>query len=97
MTYYPLSLACSIEDKLNEQLQRLSEKEKELMILLAKENAPVFLKNLLNNLSFSPSDLLNIIDSLKRRIMLELKPQNQETILLINPILKAMLSKHVYS
>ncbi len=91
LAYSPLSLACSIEDKLNEQLQRLSETEKELMILLAKENDPVFLRNLLNNLSFSPSELLNIIDSLKRRIMLELTTQNQETILLINPVLKAML------
>jgi hypothetical protein len=91
LTYYPLSLACSIEDKLNEQLQRLSKTEKELMIFLAKENDPVFLSHLLNKLSFSPSELLNIIDSLKRRILLELKPHSQETILLINPLLKSML------
>ena len=63
----------------------------ECRVFLAKENDPVFLRNLLNNLSFSPSELLNIIDSLKRRIMLELKPHSQETILLINPVLKAML------
>lgn len=92
LAYSPLTLADSLKDKLDEQFQRLAELEKEVMAILAKDNSPISLGHLFNRLSVSPSELLNVIDSLKRRILLELKQQNQETILLVNPVLKAMIS-----
>jgi hypothetical protein len=92
LAYSPLTLADSLKDKLDRQFQRLAELEKKVITLIVKESSPISLRHLSNNLSVSPSELLNIIDSLKRRILLELKQQNQETILLVNPVLKAMIS-----
>ena len=84
----PLTLTESLKNTFDEQLQRLTQREKELIFLIAQENTPIELTKLLDKQSASISDLLIVIDSLKRRNLLELKTENKDTILFINPLLK---------
>ncbi|MGB5770494.1 MAG: NB-ARC domain-containing protein [Crocosphaera sp.] len=87
----PLTLTGSIKDIFDETFQRLTQKEKELICLIAQENDPIDLTKLFNKQSTSISDLLMVIDSLKRRNLLEFKTENKETILFINSLLKEYL------
>ncbi len=56
---------------LQEQWKRLSETEKQVMCLLAKESQPINLAKLLENGTMLPSDLPNVTQSLLRRCLIE--------------------------
>ncbi|WP_449419378.1 hypothetical protein [Phormidium nigroviride] len=73
-----------LKDVLQQQFNRLSEIEKQVMFLLAKENPPVNLAKLLENSIITSSDLLNALQSLSRRCFIE-KPDNLYS---LSPILK---------
>ncbi|CBN58878.1 putative ATPase [Kamptonema sp. PCC 6506] len=73
-----------LKDVLQQQFNRLSEIEKQVMFLLARENEPVNLAKLLENSMISPSDLINAVQSLSRRCFIE-KPENLYT---LSPILR---------
>jgi len=60
-----------LKDVLEEQCDRISELEKQVMSLLAKENVPVNLAKLLENGRMRSSDLLNALQSLSRRCLIE--------------------------
>ncbi|WP_226572933.1 NB-ARC domain-containing protein [Microseira wollei] len=60
-----------LKDVLQEQCDRLSEIEKQVLSLLAKESSPVNLAKLLENGTMSASDLLNALQSLSRRCLIE--------------------------
>ncbi|MBD2181519.1 AAA family ATPase [Planktothrix sp. FACHB-1355] len=60
-----------LKDVLEQQLSRLSEIEKQFLSLLAKESDGVTLAKLLENGSIPPSDLLNALQSLSRRCLIE--------------------------
>ncbi|MCL1473583.1 NB-ARC domain-containing protein [Argonema antarcticum] len=60
-----------LKDVLEEQCDRISELEKQVMSLLAKENAPVNLAKLLENGRMRSSDLINALQSLSRRCLIE--------------------------
>ncbi|MGD1713644.1 NB-ARC domain-containing protein [Dapis sp. BLCC M172] len=89
----PLILTESLKNIFDKKFQRLTQSEKELIFLIAQESNPIYLTKLLDKQSVSIPDLLMVIDSLKRRILLELKPKNQETILFINPLLKEYINQ----
>jgi hypothetical protein len=59
-----------LKDVLQQQYDRTSELEKQVMSLLATENQPVNFANLLQNGQISSSDLLNALQSLSRRCWL---------------------------
>lgn len=88
----PLILTESLKNRFDEEYQRLTQSEKELIVLIAQENDPIELTKLLNKQSASISDLLIVIDSLKRRNLVELKTENKETTLFINPLLKEYIN-----
>jgi NB-ARC domain len=73
-----------LKDVLQQQYDRTSELEKQVMSLLAKENQPVNLAKLLQNGQISSSDLLNALQSLSRRCLIE-KLENFYT---LPPVLK---------
>jgi AAA+ ATPase superfamily predicted ATPase len=73
-----------LKDVLQQQFDRTSELEKQVMSLLATENQPVNFANLLQNGQVSSSDLLNALQSLSRRCLLE-KLENFYT---LSPVLK---------
>ena len=73
-----------LKDVLHEQFDRTSELEKQVMSLLATENQPVNFAKLLQNGQISSSDLLNALQSLSRRCLIE-KLENFYT---LPPVLK---------
>jgi hypothetical protein len=73
-----------LKDVLQQQYDRTSELEKQVMSLLATENQPVNVANLLQNGQISSSDLLNALQSLSRRCSIE----KQENLYTLPPVLK---------
>ena len=60
-----------LKDVLQQQCDRLSEIEKQVLSLLAKESEPITLAKLLENGTMPSSDLLNALQSLSRRCLIE--------------------------
>jgi hypothetical protein len=60
-----------LKDVLQQQCDRLSEIEKKVISLLAKQNEPVNLAKLIENGTIPASDLLNALQSLSRRCLIE--------------------------
>jgi hypothetical protein len=73
-----------LKDVLDEQFDRTSELEKQVLSLLATENQPVNLAKLLQNGQISSSDLLNALQSLSRRCLIE----KQGSLYTLSPVLK---------
>ncbi|GET40616.1 NB-ARC domain-containing protein [Microseira wollei] len=60
-----------LKDVLEEQCDRLSQIEKQVLSLLAKETQPVTLAKLLENGTITSSELINALQSLSRRCLIE--------------------------
>ncbi|MEG3908307.1 NB-ARC domain-containing protein [Microcoleus sp. w2-18bC1] len=73
-----------LKDVLHEQYDRTSELEKQVMSLLATENQPVNVAKLLQNGQISSSDLLNALQSLSRRCLIE----KEASLYTLSPVLK---------
>ena len=73
-----------LKDVLQQQFDRTSELEKQVMSLLATENQPVNFAKLLQNRQILSSDLLNALQSLSRRCWIE----KQESLYTLSPVLK---------
>ncbi|MDQ2099885.1 MAG: NB-ARC domain-containing protein [Tychonema bourrellyi B0820] len=73
-----------LKDVLDEHFDRTSELEKQVLSLLATENHPVNFAKLLQNRQISSSDLLNALQSLSRRCLIE----KQESLYTLSPVLK---------
>ncbi|MEG4320414.1 MULTISPECIES: ATP-binding protein [unclassified Microcoleus] len=73
-----------LKDVLQQQYDRTSELEKQVMSLLAAENQPVNLANLLEKAQISSSDLLNALQSLSRRCLIE----KEGSFYSLSPVLK---------
>ena len=69
----------NLKDVLQQQYDRTSELEKQVMSLLARENQPVNVAKLLQNGQISSSNLLNALQSLSRRCLIE-KPESLYTL-----------------
>lgn len=66
-----LLLPEDVKDSLQQQCDRLSEIEKQVLSLLAKESYPVNLVKLLENSKINSSDLINALQSLLKRCLIE--------------------------
>jgi len=78
-----------LKDVLQQQYDRTSELEKQVMSLLATENQPVNVANLLQNRQISSSNLLNALQSLSRRCWIE----KQENFYTLPPVLKQYIKE----
>ncbi|MFB2974408.1 NB-ARC domain-containing protein [Aerosakkonema sp. BLCC-F183] len=78
-----------LKDVLEEQCDRLSEIEKQVISLLAKENGAVNLGKLLENGRIPPSDLLNALQSLSRRCLVE----QQANLYSLSPVLRQYIKE----
>ncbi|MBE9130125.1 MULTISPECIES: NB-ARC domain-containing protein [unclassified Coleofasciculus] len=77
---------------LNEQVQRLSSLEKEILYWFAIENQPISLSELRGDMQFSvssSSQLIPALESLKRRSLLEKEPSSEgnETVFTVQPVI----------
>ncbi|MEG4457722.1 NB-ARC domain-containing protein [Microcoleus sp. N9_A1] len=77
-------LPSDLKDVLQQQFDRTSELEKQVMSLLARENQSVNLAKLLEKGQISSSDLLNALQSLSRRCFIE----KQESLYTLPPVLR---------
>jgi hypothetical protein len=73
-----------LKDVLQQQYDRTSELEKQVLSLLATENQPVNFAKLLQNGQISSSDLLNALQSLSRRCWIE----KEASLYTLSPVLK---------
>ncbi|MEG4352736.1 NB-ARC domain-containing protein [Microcoleus sp. LAD1_D3] len=73
-----------LKDVLQQQFDRLSELEKQVISLLAKEIQPIHRAKLLENEIIPASDLLNALQSLSRRCLIE----QQANFYTISPVLR---------
>ncbi|MEG4632229.1 NB-ARC domain-containing protein [Microcoleus sp. AR_TQ3_B6] len=73
-----------VKDVLQQQFDRLSELEKQVISLLAKESQPINRAKLLENEIIPASDLLNALQSLSRRCLIE----QQANFYTISPVLR---------
>jgi hypothetical protein len=73
-----------LKDVLQQQFDRLSELEKQVICLLAKESQPIDRAKLLENDIIPASDLLNALQSLSRRCLIE----QQANFYTISPVLR---------
>ena len=81
-------LSESLVIELNKTFQRITQKEKAIIIQLAQANKPVTLHQIDKILELSTSDLLNAIQSLKRRLLLDIKQEDKTTYFSLNLVWK---------
>ena len=82
-----------LKDNLQQQCDRLSQAEKYTLSLLATKNQPISLAKLLETTETSPSDLLNILQSLYRRSLIE----KQENLYSLPSILKEYYTENKFT
>lgn len=84
-----------IEYLLYQQFNRLSELEKDLIYWLAINGSPVSLSQLQKNISsqVSISELLNLMESLGRRCLIEKNWENSDTMFALQPLLLRYVTK----
>ena len=78
-----------LKDVLQQQFDRTSELEKQILSLLATENQPVNFAKLLQNGQILSSDLLNALQSLSRRCWIE----KEATLYTLPPVLKQYIKE----
>lgn len=81
-------LSESLQAQLDQQFQRLTQPEQAVIIQLAKETEPVALPQIFKTVQLSTSDLLNAMQSLGMRLLLDAKEQGKTTFFSLNPVLK---------
>ncbi len=81
-------LSESLQAELDQQFQRLTQQELAIMIQLANENEPIALPQILQAMPLSPSNLLNGMESLGNRLLLDAKGNGKTTFFSLNTVLK---------
>ncbi|MBD1809586.1 AAA family ATPase [Microcoleus sp. FACHB-SPT15] len=79
-----------LKDVLQQQCDRLSEIEKQVISLLAKESEPVNLAKLIEKGTMPASDLLNALQSLSRRCLIEQKESFYDLPLVLKQYIKGL-------
>ncbi|NET45651.1 ATP-binding protein [Okeania sp. SIO2B3] len=81
-------LSESLVAELDKNFQRITQNEQTIIIQLAQENQPATLHQIDKTLELSTSDLLNSIQSLKRRLLLDIKQEDKTTYFSLNSVWK---------
>jgi energy-coupling factor transporter ATP-binding protein EcfA2 len=82
-----------LKDILQQQFERLSEIEKQVISLLAKESEPVNLAKLIKNGTMPASDLVNALQSLSRRCLLEQQGSFYDLPLVLRQYIKGLYNE----
>ena len=85
-----LLLPEDLKDVLQQQCDRISEIEKQVISSLAKENEPVNLAKFIENGTMPASDLLNALQSLSRRGLIEQQGSFYELPLVVKQYIKGL-------
>ncbi len=84
-----------LEPGLKSHLERLSESEKTVINWLANEDQPVNIAQKPANLELSKPELLQAIQSLIRRNLIEKVEEGGRSLFLLNPVFKAYIQFHI--
>ncbi len=80
-----------LESLLEQQCDRLFDSEKQVISWLASEVEPVEISKISANLELSPSALLQAVQSLRRRLLIEKVKQGTQTLFTLQPVLMEYL------
>jgi hypothetical protein len=94
LKYNPLLLCEELKAILNQQFDRLSDLEKEVMSCIGSKVEPVATAKLLEDIQISPSELFSAIQSLERRSLIEKQTQNDETVFTLAPVVRQYVKSH---
>jgi predicted RecB family endonuclease len=86
-----LLLPEDLKDVLQQQCDRLSQIEKKVISLLAKESEPINLAKLIENGTMVASDLLNALQSLSRRCLIQQQGSFYDLPLVVKQYIKEMM------
>lgn len=86
--YDSLILGEDLQASCHKIWQRLSANEKKIMVYLSKQNCAVGISQLLENVPVSGIELLNILQSLSRRELIEKQLKTGETLFTVPPVIK---------
>ena len=88
MQWEKVILSESLVVELDKNFQRITQNEKAIIIQLAQADKPVTLHQIDKMLELPTSDLLNAIQSLKRRLLLDIKQEDKTTYFSLNLVWK---------
>ncbi|MCL2924928.1 MAG: hypothetical protein MGF17_09975 [Trichodesmium sp. MAG_R04] len=91
MQWEKVILSESLVAELDKIFQRITQNEKAVIIQLAQTDKPVTLHQIDKILELSTSDLLNAIQSLKRRLLLDIKQEDKTTYFSLNLVWKLFI------
>lgn len=89
-------LSESLQAQLDQQFQRLTQQELAIMIQLAKENEFVSLQQIINTVQLSISDLLNAMQSLGMRLLLDAEEQGKTTFFSLNLVMRQYVKNRYF-
>jgi hypothetical protein len=88
LRYNNLLLCEELKAVLNQQFQRLSAVEKEVMSCLGNQVESISANQLKEEIQLSPSELFSSLQSLERRSLIEKQIRDNQTVFTLAPVLK---------
>ena len=96
LKYSNLLLCEELKAILNQQFQRLSAVEKEVMFGLGNQVESVSATQLIEEIQLSPSELFSSLQSLERRSLIEKQIRDNQTVFTLAPVLKQYVKSQYY-
>ena len=88
LKYDTLFLGDELKARLQQQCDRLSDLEKQVMCCIANEIEPVSISQIIEKVQLSPDDLCNALLSLGHRALIEKQEQDNQALLSLSPVLR---------
>lgn len=86
MEYKTLILPEALQAELEQQLQNLSPIEIRIMEQIANQNQPILIAEIIKQSQLSIQETINLIQSLKKRLLLDVQLENNFTVFTLNSI-----------
>jgi len=93
--YDTILLNEDLKDILNQQVNGLSELEKQVMSVLAKETEFVSISKLLEHIELAPAELFNAMQSLGRRSLIGKVKQSNQTLFNLQPVVREYVKTEI--
>ena len=88
LQYDMLFIGEELKSILDQQFNRVSDLEKEVMYRVTNTAEPVSISQLLEDKQLSPSELINAIQSLGRRSLIEKNEQENQMVFTLSPVIQ---------
>ncbi|OCR00926.1 hypothetical protein BCD67_02895 [Oscillatoriales cyanobacterium USR001] len=85
---YNTLLLGDLESLLQQHFHRLSDSEKQVIFCLTNQGEPIELSKIATHLELSPPVLLQTIESLGRRLLIEKVKQGEQTLFTLKPVFR---------